>query len=177
MKTIYRELNRIKTFIEEKLEEHTFMMAREPEEGEDDSSLDLVYPKVAIGNIPHANFSLYADQAHMYQAPYILVGYETADFEDDGETINILIQACAYTQDVYDDESYVPDNMGTLDVTELLEALKLWFENEADFPVEMPFTIGSYASRALTYPYAFGYLQFNLETGMGTSHQPRFYAG
>ena len=111
MKTIYRELNRIKDFIEAKLEEHDFYMAREPEEGEDDEELALVHPKVAIGNLPHANFSLYADQAHMYQAPYILVGYETADYDEDSETINILIQACAYTQDVYDAESSFPDNM------------------------------------------------------------------
>lgn len=175
MKTIYRELNRIKDFIEEKLEEHNLYMAREPEEGEDEGGLELVHPKVAIGNLPHANFSLYADQAHMYQAPYILVGYETADYGEDSETINILIQACAYTQDVYDAESGFPDNMGTLDITELLEALMQWFESEADFPVEKPYQIGSYASRAMTYPYAFGYLQFTLETGIGTLHQPRFY--
>jgi len=94
------------------------------------------------------------------------------------ESISVLIQVCAYTQDIYDGADggeVFPDNMGVLDVTGLLEALMAWVENEAPFPAEKPFRIGSYADKAYTYPYAFGYLTFTLETAMGTIHQRRFY--
>lgn len=182
MKTIYRELNGIKKFIEQQLYERKILMAREPEDGEDvDGLLELVTPRVAIGNIPHANFSLYADDAHLFQAPYILIGFDEANYDVEDESIQILIQACAYTQVTYnfgvtdtDTEDY-PDNMGMLDVTQLLEMIMSWIEEDADFAVSKPYRLGSYASRAFTYPYAFGYLEFPLETGVGTLHQRRFY--
>lgn len=179
MLTISSELKRIAKFIDGGLREHKFYMAREPEDGMDaGGSLSLVIPRVCIGSVPHANFSMYADSLALYQAPYILVGYNEAQYEDDGEGIEVLIQACAYTQDIYDGadggEAF-PDNMGVLDVTGLLEAVMGWIEDEAGFPAEKPFRIGSYADRAYTYPYAFGYLTFQLETAMGTLHQGRFY--
>ena len=180
MLTIHSELKRIAEFIAAKLAEHKYYMARESEEEEDEGgSLALVIPKVCIGSVPHANFSMYADSIRLYQAPYILVGYDEAEYEEDGESVNILLQACAYTQDIYDGADggqTFPDNMGMLDVTGLLETVMTWLSEEADFPVEKPFRLGTYIDKAYTYPYACGYLMFALETGMGTMHQPRFYS-
>lgn len=180
MLTIHSELERICAFLRQKLHEENFRMAGEPREGEDEGGpLPLVLPRVYVGSIPHANFGLYADSAiSFHRAPYLLIGYEEAEYGVEGEGAQILIQACAYTQDSYEDAGEAdgfPDNMGVLDVTDLLEAAMGWIENEAPFPAEMPYRIGTYADKAYTYPYACGYLSFRLETGEGVMHQPRFY--
>lgn len=180
MLTIHSELERIGKFLDERLHEDKFYMAGEPEEGEDEGGgLPLVIPKVFIGSLPHANFALYSDSAAgFHRAPYLLVGYEEASYDVDGEGASILIQACAYTQDYYgreDGGEGFPDNMGILDVTDLLQAAMRWIDEEAPFPAEMPYKMGTYADKAYTYPYAFGYLSFRIETAEGAGHQPRFY--
>ena len=176
MHPINEELKGIKKIIKKALTEHKYKMLREPDEGEDKCT--LVTPRVCIGNLPHSNFSLYGASDRYFQAPYILVGYESATADDEEESISILIQACAYTQEEYDgedDEATFPDNMGILDVTALLEMIARWLEEEGSPCFSRPYEIGSYSSKEFTYPYAFGYLKFDIETGIGSPHQARFY--
>lgn len=180
MLTMHSELERIGRFLRQKLRENNFRMAGEPREGEDEGGpLPLVIPSVFVGSLPHANFALYAESAqYFHRAPYLLVGYEEAEYGPEGERAQVLVQACAYTQERYEgagEADGFPDNMGVLDVTDLMEAAMGWIENEAPFPAEMPYRMGTYADKAYTYPYAFGYLSFGLETGEGVMHQPRFY--
>lgn len=170
MQTIQTELNRIKKFIEKSIIEHKYLMPREPEEGEDTSCLELVNPKVVIGSLPHSNFSMYgANELRFSEAPYFLIGFDTASFEDDSENIQILIQACAYTCDNYtisEDGLVYPDNMGILDSTSMIESLISWMD-KAKFPIKKPITIGTYATQSYTYPYSYSYMQFELATTVG----------
>lgn len=176
--SIKAELERIKEFIETKIKEKNFMMCREPVEGEDASNLELVHPRVKIGNLPHSNFSLYGADERFFQAPYFLVGFETSSHDYTEEFITILIQVCAYPSETYEHEEgelAFPDISGMLDVVTALETVRDWIIEDAKFPANRPFQIGSYASKELTYPYAFGYLSFELETKVGVKHQPKFF--
>lgn len=172
MRSIQTELNSIKEYLEKKIADEKFKMVREPVEGaDDDAPLTLVKPKVAIGNIPHNNFSLYgATDERFYQAPYLLVGYENARFGPDDEEIDILIQGCTYTAQAYDtDENSIsfPDNNGILDVTQMLEHVMGWIRETPTFSALMDFTIGNYGAQAYTYPYNFGFLSFQIKTNVG----------
>ncbi len=182
MKTVQAELLRIKDYLEAKIKEENFRMARPPEEGDEESPLKAVKPKVAVGNIPHANFSLYGSvDDRFYQAPYILVGYEKANYHPDNEEIDVLIQGCAYTAASYeiaeeDDESIAfPDNMGVLDVTGMLEHVMGWIRDIPTFAAGMEFEIGNYGTVAYTYPYNFGYLTFQLRTNVGALPRPKLF--
>ena len=178
MRTINEELKRLKNIIEDSIAADNFKMVREPDEDDPEGTLIAVTPKVCIGNLPHSNFSLYIQDGRWFQSPYILVGYEQAEFEEDGESIDILIQACAYTQEYYDgndDGVIFPDNMGVLDITTLMEMIAGWIEHNGPVCFTRPYQIGTYATAGFTYPYAFGYLKFKLETGVGTLRQKRFY--
>ena len=180
MNTIQAELTRIKKFLDAKILEENLKMARSPEEGDEESPLKAVRPKVAIGSIPHTNFSLYGSvDNRFYQAPYILVGYEKASYHPDNEEIDVLIQACSYTAVAYDppeDESVdFPDNMGVLDVSTMLERIMGWIRDVPTFPAGMEFEIGSYATVAYTYPYNFGYLSFQLRTNVGALPRPKLF--
>ena len=174
MRSIKTELEAIKEYLEGKISEEKFKMVREPEEGDEDTPLKLVKPKVAIGNIPHANFSLYgATDDRFYQAPYILIGYESAAFRPDDEELSVLIQGCAYTAKNYDtegeDDINFPDNEGVLDITQMLERIMYWMQDypRITFPAGMEFTLGNYGTQAYTYPYNFGFLTFQIKTNVG----------
>lgn len=180
MRTIQEELVSIKTYLEKKIAEENFRMAREPAEGaEDDAPLKAVHPKVAIGNIPHANFSLYgATDARFYQAPYLLVGYDNAQYNPDDEELNILIQGCTYTAQAYDttdDSIDFPDNSGILDVTQMLERVMGWIRDIPTFSALMEFTIGNYGTQAYTYPYNFGFLSFQIKTNVGALPRTKLF--
>lgn len=179
MNSISSELERIKEYLEGKIKEENFRMARPPEEGDEESPLKAVRPKVTVGNIPHTNFSLYGSaDDRFYQAPYILVGYEKAGFHPDNEEVDVLIQACSYTAVPYgrdsEEEGSVdfPDNTGVLDVTGMLEKVMGWIREIPTFSAGMEFEIGSYGTMAYTYPYNFGYLSFQLRTNVGALPRP-----
>lgn len=171
MKTLQLELETIRDYLTEKIKEDNFKMARPPEDGDEESPLKLVKPKVIIGNIPHENFSMYgATDDRFYQAPYLLVGYETASYGPNKEEVNILIQGCAYTAVEYDhDEEDVafPDNEGVIDVTQMMERVMQWLRQKTPFSTGMEFTIGNYGTQAYTYPYNFGYLSFKIVSNVG----------
>lgn len=184
MNTIQSELKRIQKFLQTRIAEEKYKMARPPLEGEDDGSVSLVRPKVLIGNIPHANFSMYgATDLRFYQAPYFLVGYEKASYRADDEDAGILIQACAYTAMPYenddgDEESLdFPDNMGVLDVTGMLEKAMEWLQGGGSpVPSGLDYEIGNYGTQAYTYPYNFGYLAFRIMSTVGQSPHRKMLA-
>lgn len=173
MRSIKTELESIKAYIERKINEENFRMAMEPDEHDDESPIKLIKPRVAIGNIPHSNFSLYDNgESRFYQAPYLLVGYESASFGPSDEEIDILIQGCAYTAVSYDTAGGgavvgFPDAQGILDVSQMLERVMGWVRQIPSFPAMMDFTIGSYSTVAYTYPFNFGYLAFKVKTNVG----------
>jgi len=182
MRSIKTELESIKEYLEGKINEEKFKMVREPEEGDEDSPLKLVKPKVAIGNIPHSNFSLYgATDERFYQAPYLLIGYDSAVFRPDDEELNVLIQGCAYTAKNYDTESEedinFPDNEGVLDITQMLERVMMWIQDypKIIFPAGMEFTLGNYGTQAYTYPYNFGFLTFQIKTNVGARPRTKIF--
>lgn len=175
MRSINQELNRIKNFIEAKIKEYNFLMPIEPDEDAEvlvDGPSELVNPKVVLGNLPHNNFSIYGD-AKFAQAPYFLVGYDTANFRISDESLSVLIQSCAYTVGSYEiteDGILFPDNMGIIDSTTMLEMLLEWMVKDAPFQFDKNnITIGSYATQGYTYPYSYSYMTFNIETSEGIS--------
>lgn len=171
MRSIQKELETIRDYIKEKINEEKYKMVRPPVEGDEESPLTLVKPKVAIGNIPHTNFSLYGTtDDRFFQAPYLLIGYESALFHPNDEEIHILIQGCAYTASEYDaeeDDISFPDNEGVLDITQMLEHVMGWCQELHTFPADMEYEIGNYGAQAYTYPYNFGYLAYQLKTNVG----------
>lgn len=173
MRSVQKELEAIRDYIKGKIAEEKFKMVRPPVEGDEDSPLALVKPKVAIGNIPHSNFSLYGTtDDRFFQAPYLLIGYENAIYGPNNEEINILIQGCAYTASEYEREEEsigFPDNEGILDITQMLERVMGWCQELHTFPAMMNYEIGNYGAQAYTYPYNFGYLLYQLKTNVGAN--------
>jgi len=179
MKTIQSELERIQQFLKDKIRDENYRMVRDPDEGDEDAPLKLERPRVFIGNIPHTNFALYASEPRFYKAPYLLVGYDTGTFHPDNEEIGILIQGCTYTaanyEDREEDDVDYPDNMGVLDITQMLEHVMGWIRNMPNFPAGMEYEIGNYGTQAYTYPYNFGYLAFQLKTNVGATPRINFF--
>lgn len=179
MPTIKQNLEKVKEFLIRKIEEEDYKLPKAPEEGEQGQQLEDVYPAVAIGSIPHSNFKYYYNdgQSRGFAAPYILIGIEECTFDYDEESIPILIQACCYTVDQYnldDEDLRIPDNMGCLDVINLLENIRYWIINEADFPVDKHIRLGTYDTKEVTYPLAFGYVTFELNTNKSKVNRQRF---
>lgn len=173
MQTIKGRLEQIQSFLIEKIEKEKIRLPQAPEEGMAGEKTDLVAPIVAVGNIPHANFNIMNARREFFNAPYVLVGMKEASFDYDEERLPILIQVCCYTVENYRD-SNVPDNMGMLDALNLLEKIKNWINQDAPFPVEKPYSIGTYDTFETTYPYAFGYIGFTITTNEGTVNRKKF---
>ena len=170
--TPFMILNRIREYIEEKLQEHNYRLRAAPpntmqnQEGEaplpdEDRS---VIPGVFAGGIPHSNFATEMPY-QFFRAPYVLVGMEEAEEDYDGGAIGILIQVCVYSEIDYEN-SDVPDYQAFLDALNLLQFLKdklimQWALEGTAW--KKPIRMGMYTSQAMTWPYAFGYLAFEAE--------------
>jgi len=170
--TPYMILNRIREYIEGKLEEHNYCLRATPsndmldQEGaapEPDADQSVV-PGVFVGALPHSNFIVdLPDQ--FFRAPYVLVGMEEAEEDYDGGAIGILVQVCTYSVIDYENSS-VPDYEAFLDALNLLQFLKdklimQWTLQGTAW--KKPIRMGMYTSQAMTWPYAFGYLAFDAE--------------
>ena len=167
MASVISILNAYKKNIEKYLKESCYKLAQPPAEGK--VGIDaptMVIPKVTIGCLPHQNFSLYGAPDIFFQAPYIKVGYEEADIENDEMSISMLIQVCCYPSETYETETALPDNQALTDLTLFLEWLrdKILTKQIASAPIEGGVKIGTYNSRELTYPYAYGYVSFSVKT-------------
>jgi hypothetical protein len=170
--TPYMILNRIREYIEEKLEEHNYRLrATPPNEAQDQEGAApqpdadrYTVPGVYVGGLPHSNFM--ADlPGQFFRAPYVLVGMEEAEEDYDGGVVGILVQVCAYSEIDYDNSS-VPDYQAFLDALNLLQFLKdklimQWTLEGTAW--KKPIRMGMYTSQAMTWPFAFGYLAFGAE--------------
>ena len=177
MRTIKQNLDKIKGFLEEKIAETDYKLPMQKENMEN-GKIELVHPVIAYGNLPHENFSMYGLEQRLFQAPYILIGIEECTFDYDSENVPILIQVCCYTAESYrteENEMMIPDNMGTLDAIGLLESIREWIINDAKFPWEKPFTMGTYDTKESTYPLAFGYIKFDTTTYEGQVNREKFH--
>ena len=176
MRTIKQSLDKVKEFLESKIEKTDYKLPIKKENMESDNT-SLVHPVVAYGNLPHENFSMYGAEQRSFQPPYILIGIEECTFDYNSETIPILIQVCCYTAEAYqsgENEMMIPDNMGTLDAIGLLESIREWIMEEARFPWEKPFTLGTYDTKESTYPLAFGYIKFDMTVNEGRVNREKF---
>ena len=168
MASVIGILKALKKNIEMYLTESDYRLAQPP--AADKAGIDaptMVIPKVTIGCIPHQNFSLYGAPDMFFQAPYILIGYEDSDRESDDMSVNILIQVCTYPSETYDGtELGLPDNQALVDLTLCLEWLreKILIGNIDSIQIEGNVKVGTYNTRELTYPYAFGYVSFSVKT-------------
>ena len=164
-------LVRIKNFIEKKIKEEDYFLAKEPEQYEEGMEIDYVQPKVAYGHIAHENFA-YALEEIYKTPPYVLVGTEECTFDEESETIPISIQVCVFSEQDYEENEEtkgmtIPDNLALIDAYDFLETLKKWLTEDADFEITKPFKIGIDGSN--TYPYAFGHINFEIQTNEGTT--------
>lgn len=165
--SVIKILKEYKREIEKFLDDAKYRLAQSPPKdklGIED--ITMVIPKVTIGCLPHQNFSLYGAPDIFFQAPYIKVGYEEADIENDEMSISMLIQVCCYPSETYETETALPDNQALTDLTLFLEWLrdKILTKQIAGAPIEGGVKIGTYNSRELTYPYAYGYVSFSVKT-------------
>jgi hypothetical protein len=116
----------------------------------------FVIPAVTTGCLPHANFSLYGAPNELFQAPYIIVGFDdnSEDYEEAG--IQLLIQCCCYSTSSYvtdevDDRFTldIPDNKAFEDCLNLMEWIKQNLIGKGSISgttIDRPIRIGSYNS-------------------------------
>lgn len=139
-----------------------------------------VHPCVTTGCLPHQNFNLYGAPELFFQAPYVLVSMETADEDIEGTRINMLVQACACSSTFYEEKLQLPDNKAFEDCYLFLEKIKgiileQWFFNE--YCLDGKFQVGTYNTKELTYPYAFGYISFSLNGPPIQINRRKIYGG
>ena len=160
--TVYEQLTSLQTNLQKKIKENDYRLAIAQENELEEP--ELVHPSVVIGNMPHINLADYPND--IFQAPYILIGLDEATFESYEGRISILIQTGCYTSTNYEtNDEYamkIPDNTGMLDTVSFLEQIMMWIKES--MPLVSNVKMGTYDSKAYTYPYSYGYLQFDLET-------------
>ncbi len=169
MKTIRGYLDKLQSWLIGKIEAEGFKLPKPPEEGEQGEELKDIYPSVVICGLPHVNFSMTGFPEEYFQAPYAMISVSDCEFDYEDISIPILIQVCCYTVLPYmvngvPDEQRIPDNLGTLDVLNFLEKIMAWLEEDIPVPISKPIRLGSYDNKEMTYPYAFGYISFDIET-------------
>ncbi len=170
MYTPVTTLRDFKAFLEAKLKEEQYTLQAAPCDGMyDQRENKLIIPPVRIAAMPHENFAYMPIGEPQPSAPYILVGMDTGDTAADGRSMEVLIQCCVFSTANYERgdgrKSSVPDEQAEIDLLNLLE----WIQQRLiekhkiggaalDYPIRM----GSYASKAYTYPRAYGYLSFGV---------------
>lgn len=140
----------------------------------------LIHPHVTTGCLPHQNFNLYGAPKLFFQAPYVLVSMESADEDTESARINMIIQACTCSSTFYQEELQLPDNKAFEDCYLFLEKIKgiileQWFFNE--YCLDGKFQVGTYNTKELTYPYAFGYISFSLNGPPIQINRRKIYGG
>lgn len=185
MNSILTTLHAIQKYIEIAIEKHDYKLFKSPPMNKQGIvKPELVHPMVTTGCLPHANFSLYGAEREFFQAPYVLIGYEDGDLQSEEQSLRILINVCCYSQGLYiDDESQsdynlmIPDNKAFEDCTLFLEWLQQRLLEAGTIngaTIEFPVRLGSYNSKELTYPYAFGFLSFDLKANGYISDRKKF---
>lgn len=150
--TLVEAMDALKEFLQEEVASQMKLQK------EQTSPVEYVNPFVAKVTLPHKNF-MPVD----FQVPFILVGLSSGidDMDENKATIRIL---CAtYGGNVTDD---IPDETGYEDLLNLIERIKLKLVETAVIKgagtVNKPIQYGIYDTE-LTYPYWYGYLQFDMQ--------------
>jgi hypothetical protein len=129
----------------------------------------LAVPGVYPGNLPHTNFVAEFPDAFYMSAPYVLIGLVNAEDDYSEGRMSLLFQVCTYSQDDYpavQGKPSTPDHMAYLDALNLLQFIKsaIMSNRVAGFIfIDKPIRTGMYATQAMTWPYAFGYLSIDVE--------------
>lgn len=160
----------IKAFLESKLKEENYTLQAAPFDGTYDRRRDTcIIPPVRIAAMPHENFA-FTPVSELYPAaPYILVSMDKSNTMVDERSMDVLIQCCVFSTENYSGQdgstSRIPDEQAEIDLLNLLE----WIEQRlievhriGGATMEYPVQMGSYGSKAYTYPKAYGYLSFSV---------------
>lgn len=123
---------------------------------------EYVNPYVSIITLPHKNF-----MPVNFQVPHILIGVENGTDDTEEHILRVRISCATYGGDVdFQEQNNIPDEKGYIDLLTLLERIKLKLIDatiiEESCVVERPVTYGIYDEQ-LTYPYWYGYLQFEVQ--------------
>lgn len=160
----------IKAFLESKLKEENYTLQAAPVDGTYDRREDTrIIPPVRIAAMPHENFA-FTPVSELYpSAPYILVSMDKSNTMVEDRSMDVLIQCCVFSTENYSGQhgstSQIPDEQAEIDLLNLLE----WIEQRlvevhkiGGATMEYPVQMGSYGSKAYTYPKAYGYLSFSV---------------
>lgn len=123
---------------------------------------EYVNPYVTIISLPHKNF-----MPVNFQVPHILIGLSDANENDEENRLSIRIQCATYGGDVnFQYDNIIPDEKGYLDLINLIERIKIRLTDKAVIEkagmIEKSYQYGVY-NEEITYPYWYGYLQFDLQ--------------
>lgn len=117
-------LDALQSFLKEKVA-GKILLQREPEQGEESAPKEpdsYVHPSVPIIRLPHQNFN-----PDGYRVPFLAVCFDSDDDGDDEHTMDIRLVAGTYGGGNYDgdtDPEGIPDNLGYLDLINLMEKAK-----------------------------------------------------
>lgn len=170
MYTPVSTLRDIKDFLESKLKEENYTLQAAPADGTYDRRGDTrIIPPVRIAAMPHENFA-FTPVSELYpSAPYILVSMDKSNTMVDERSMDVLIQCCVFSTENYpaQDGSFlkIPDEQAEIDLLNLLEWIGqrlMEVHKIGGATMEYPVQMGSYGSKAHTYPKAYGYLDFSV---------------
>lgn len=144
-----------------------FLMRKEVRHSGDimDNSEDeteYVHPAVCYGMIPHKNF-----QPLDFQVPMIMWTFDQVDDEgtyESGRTVNIRAYVGAYSNELYEGDTKLPDHKAFEDLYNVLEtmAMKITRKHVMNgVGIIKPISYGIYDGAY--YPYAYGWLTFTAE--------------
>lgn len=150
--TIIDTLKAIQKFLEDDVaSDMKFQKEGNPEE--------YVNPYVGIMSLPHKNF-MPVD----FQVPYIIVGLANGIDDTDESTLTIRITCATYGGEIVDG---IPDTTGYIDLLNLIDRIKLKLIERSVIngagTVHKSINFGVY-NEQLTYPYWYGYLEFDIQT-------------
>ncbi|MCI7108034.1 MAG: hypothetical protein MR945_09155 [Agathobacter sp.] len=169
MYTPVSTLHDYQKFLEEKLKEENYTLLATPDGNGDGKSEKLIIPPVRVAALPHENFAFTPVGEFYPSAPYICISMDTGDIDAGSRNMQMLIQCCVYSTEKYKVEdgavSNIPDEQSEIDLLNLLE----WIQQKiiekhkiGGSTIQYPIRMGSYGTKAYTYPKAYGYLSFGV---------------
>lgn len=158
-------LKRVTEFTREHIASKLLMRKEERTDDIYDSSTKLpeyVHPAVCYGTIPHRNF-----QPLDFQCPLILWTFDEVSDDgtyDEGRTVNLRANVSAYSSDLYEDNTNLPDNKAVVDLANALETMYQEISKHHTMNGVGIFKRISYGIYdGVYYPYAYGWLTVTAE--------------
>lgn len=157
-------LKRITEFTEEHIASK-LLMRKEIRRSHRDASAEIeeyVHPAVTYGTIPHKNF-----QPLDFQCPLILWTFDEVEDSgtyDEGRTVNFRANVSAYSSELYEGDTKLPDNKAAIDLINALETMYVEISRHHSLNGVGRFKHISYGIYdGVYYPYAYGWLSFTAE--------------